>query len=404
MYYGNATAPAGTNPQAVWGNSFRVVQHLNDDLLDSSAYNNDGVNSGSTSAPGQVAEGQLFDGVDDFIDLGSDASIDDIFAGGGTVSAWINPDSWGGNNYGRIFDKAGATLPGAGWALELAAGTQSLLFQQGFSGGVGSWQSATGSISLSTWQHVAVTYDSSSAANVPTFYINGIEVGRSVDATPGGIALSDAGLDLHVGNYSLDTIRAFDGVIDDVRISAAVHSADWTRAQFLNTDNTFVSFGSEETAPAISGVVGNDSDVDGDSLTVSLVDAPTNAAAFTLNKDGTFSYTPTANFNGIVSFTYTVNDGTEDSNVSTVTITVNPVNDAPTVTATAADTGTEDTDVVYTHAQMLALIGAADVDDADANLSIAISNIANGTLVMSGGSGGRVPPLPLRRRTTSSAT
>ena len=72
----------------------------------------------------------------------------------------------------------------------------------------------------------------------------------------------------------------------------------------------------------------------------------------------------------------------------TLSITVDPVNDDPTVGATAADTGTEDIDVVYTHAQMLALIGAADVDDADANLSVAISNVANGTLVMSGGSGG----------------
>ena len=64
------------------------------------------------------------------------------------------------------------------------------------------------------------------------------------------------------------------------------------------------------------------------------------------------------------------------------------VNKPPVVNATASDTGTEDTDVVYTHAQLLTLIGATDVDDANANLSIVISNINNGTLVMSGGSGG----------------
>ena len=42
----------------------------------------------------------------------------------------------------------------------------------------------------------------------------------------------------------------------------------------------------------------------------------------TLNADGSFTYTPAANFNGTDSFTYTASDGTADSNVATVTITV----------------------------------------------------------------------------------
>ena len=52
-------------------------------------------------------------------------------------------------------------------------------------------------------------------------------------------------------------------------------------------------------------------------------------ARLTLNADGSFTYTPNANFNGADSFTYTANDGTADSNVATVTITVDAVNDAP---------------------------------------------------------------------------
>jgi len=54
----------------------------------------------------------------------------------------------------------------------------------------------------------------------------------------------------------------------------------------------------------------------------------------------------------------------------------------------AFDNGLEDTDNVYTHAQMLALLGASDVDDIDANLTIDITNVVNGTLVMAGGTGG----------------
>lgn len=78
-----------------------------------------------------------------------------------------------------------------------------------------------------------------------------------------------------------------------------------------------------------AGVLGNDTDVDVETLTAVLVSGPSNADAFVLNADGSFSYTPAANYNGPDSFTYRANDGTVSSNIATVTITVNPVNDPP---------------------------------------------------------------------------
>jgi len=106
----------------------------------------------------------------------------------------------------------------------------------------------------------------------------------------------------------------------------------------------------------------------------------------------TFTFTPDADFNGNLTFDYQVSDAEAptpaSSTVGTATVTLAAVNDAPTVNATASDTGTEDTDQVYTHAEMLALIGAGDVDDADANLSVAISNVVNGAVALSGGTGG----------------
>ncbi len=54
-----------------------------------------------------------------------------------------------------------------------------------------------------------------------------------------------------------------------------------------------------------------------------------------VGEDGSFSYTPTLNYHGTDRFTYWANDGTANSNVATVTITVTPVNDAPTVTLAA---------------------------------------------------------------------
>ncbi|MFN6052574.1 MAG: Ig-like domain-containing protein, partial [Planctomycetia bacterium] len=76
------------------------------------------------------------------------------------------------------------------------------------------------------------------------------------------------------------------------------------------------------------GVLANDSDVDMDPLSAMLVSGPANGV-LVLNKDGSFTYTPNADFNGKDSFSYKANDGSLDSNFATVTITVNPVNDAP---------------------------------------------------------------------------
>jgi hypothetical protein len=70
-------------------------------------------------------------------------------------------------------------------------------------------------------------------------------------------------------------------------------------------------------------------DVDGDPLTYSPVSDVSNGM-LTFNPDGTFSYDPDLNFNGMDSFTFKANDGLLDSNVATFEITVNPVNDPPT--------------------------------------------------------------------------
>ncbi len=80
------------------------------------------------------------------------------------------------------------------------------------------------------------------------------------------------------------------------------------------------------------GVLGNATDTDGDTLTA-VLDADVANGSLSLNADGSFSYTPDANFNGADFFTYHANDGTDDSNTATVSITIDAVNDAPTADA-----------------------------------------------------------------------
>jgi uncharacterized repeat protein (TIGR01451 family) len=83
---------------------------------------------------------------------------------------------------------------------------------------------------------------------------------------------------------------------------------------------------------AAPGVLGNDTDADGNPLTAELVSGPT-AGVLVLNANGSFTYTPDLNFHGTVTFTYRVNDGKLDSGNANVTITVNPVNDLPSAGA-----------------------------------------------------------------------
>ena len=125
------------------------------------------------------------------------------------------------------------------------------------------------------------------------------------------------------------------------------------------------------TAP---GILENDSDADGDPLTAAL-ESNVSHGSLSLNADGSFTYTPSANYHGPDSFTYSASDGELASNVATVTINVISINDAPVATDDAATT---DEDAVAT------LDLAANDTDVDGNLDLNSLSITsqpdNGTL------------------------
>ena len=90
----------------------------------------------------------------------------------------------------------------------------------------------------------------------------------------------------------------------------------------------------DEDSPIIPGTLPAASDIEGDSVTYAL--GATHAANGTVvvYADGTFDYSPNENFNGEDSFSFVVDDGNGGSNEYSYTVTVDPVNDAPLVTAT----------------------------------------------------------------------
>jgi subtilisin family serine protease len=99
-------------------------------------------------------------------------------------------------------------------------------------------------------------------------------------------------------------------------------------APVANDDAYTTTEGQPLNVPA-PGVLGNDNDVDGEALTAIVVTNVSNGALI-LNLDGSFSYTSNTGATSD-SFQYKANDGTVDSNVATVTITVNPVSSGGTM-------------------------------------------------------------------------
>jgi len=129
---------------------------------------------------------------------------------------------------------------------------------------------------------------------------------------------------------------------------------------------------------AAQGVLANDYDPDGDAISAVLVAGPDNGT-LDLSDDGSFSYTPDQDYFGTDTFTYKVGAGSMDSENATVTITINPVNDRPTVQDDAYQTD-EDTSLTVDSASGV-LANDFDVDG-DAVEVLVFDSPQNGTLTL----------------------
>ncbi|MBM4910144.1 tandem-95 repeat protein, partial [Vibrio parahaemolyticus] len=134
----------------------------------------------------------------------------------------------------------------------------------------------------------------------------------------------------------------------------------------------------EDTAVTID-VLPNDTDIDGDTLRIDSASVPSDQGTVEI-VDGKLVFTPAENFNGHAEITYTVTDG-ELTDEAKVTVTVNPVNDVPTIKVDAVESITEDavsTDTV------LATLTVRDTDTPEDQLTVSLENNSNGYFVLVG--------------------
>ena len=238
LYYNNSGAADAQNAAGVWDANYKGVYHLEEDVNDedttgihddSTANGNDGTQSGNVEGIGQIANGQDFDGADDYITIGN------VIGGANavTLSAWVKHDTMLAirERYVEIGNEAVIRHDGV-------AGVGQLHFYIR-TGGVSRALRVDGALTNGVWYHVAGTWD----GTTQKIFLDGLEMDSQV---PGGSL--NPPVNGHINDE--DPTETMDGIIDEVRISDTARSPDWIAAQYLSMTDTFITYNAEELSSA----------------------------------------------------------------------------------------------------------------------------------------------------------
>lgn len=203
------------------------------------------------------------------------------------------------------------------------------------------------------------------------------------NAANGSVTLNADGSFTYTPNNGFTGIDTFTYRASDGSLQSNLATVSITVAGVANSspvavnDNYNFAEDAVLTTTVANGVLFNDSDSENNTLTAQLVSGPSHGS-LTLNANGTFTYTPNANYNGTDSFTYQANDGTSNSNVATVNLIIAPVNDAPVGSSDAYDTN-EGTALVVGGSGVLTNDTDADGDSLTATL---VTSPTHGVVVL----------------------
>ncbi|PIZ97837.1 MAG: hypothetical protein COX79_00735, partial [Candidatus Levybacteria bacterium CG_4_10_14_0_2_um_filter_36_16] len=275
IYYGNAAAtePAANSTygsQNVWDSNYLFVHHYGNgstlSLTDSTAYANNGSNSGTTAAVGKIGGAVEMSGVNQIYTIADKAQFKSLTAL--SIEVWGYLDASDTTGYFFLTKNVNDVTPADPYEDFAFFGDATLntMFRLSSSPTTG-WTDntqAAGYMPITTWTGLVATYDGSTMRT----YKNG-----SVSATTTSISRT-TGVNtnpLRVGDFGpAGYAYDYNGKMDEMRMSNIARSGTWLSTQYnnQNSPSTFYAVGSEES-PAAPTVSGSD-ETNVDSMTTTL--------------------------------------------------------------------------------------------------------------------------------------
>ena len=177
-----------------------------------------------------------------------------------------------------------------------------------------------------------------------TYAASGLPAGLSIDQVTGEIT-GTIDSSASQGGPNSDGVFTAQVIATDDSGASVTSMFTWTVGNpgpIANPD----SFTTDEDTTVNGTLAINDSDPDGDDVTFGLTGSGPANGTVTVNTNGTFNYTPDADFAGTDSFEYTITDADGATATTTATIIVTPVNDVPVVDSPTPDQVNDDSEVV----------------------------------------------------------
>ena len=319
-------------------------------VADGSGNGHGGTISGANwTTQGRFGNALSFDGINDWVTITDAPGLD--LTTGITLEAWVFPTAQG-TNWRNVIIKERPGGEVYNLYSNINTSVPSVYVVGGSTPGAPIDARGQTQLSLNTWTYLAATYDGSTLR----LFVNGAQVGSRAFS---GSLLTSTGA-LRVGGNSVWG-EFFQGRIDEIRI----YNRALTQAEIQADMNTPIGAGAN-TSPTVTGItaqVTNEDTATG-AIGFTVGDAETAAGSLTVSGSSnnptlvpngnvvfggsganrTVTVTPAANQNGTANITVTVSDGSLSTPTS-FQVTVNAVNDSPTITALANQTTTSGTAV-----------------------------------------------------------
>ncbi|MEO9485384.1 MAG: DUF2341 domain-containing protein [Ekhidna sp.] len=243
MFYGNSGITFDQSSSDTWKSSYQGVWHMGEDNYDDGTANgSNGVDQGADDADGIIGRGASFDGI-------SSVKVTDVsnlsfgVSDSYTISAWYKGTDAAKTIAGLVDDNSN----GQGYDLYISSSNY-LIGWQGDDSGAKNYirGSAGGAINDDTWTYVVVTYNGTSGIA----YRNGANAMGSQNATLTGTLSPNVAFTIGSRSSGAAIARAIIGTIDEVRVLNEVLSPEWIATEYENQSNpgTFVTINPTQNA------------------------------------------------------------------------------------------------------------------------------------------------------------